>query len=94
MKNELMTVSKLLEEKKSIEAKLAKLQSAREGLQDENGVSRYDGETKVMVSGYARSFKIEKEVMIDVIDKKIDLVLLELEPISKKLDAIELMLNS
>jgi predicted RNase H-like nuclease (RuvC/YqgF family) len=97
MKNEEMKVTELLKEKQSIEGcitrLLTQLRSLKRELHESNNCS--DCPT-VEIYSSAKSFRsnIDSELLITAVERQIEMLQKQLDPIVKKLDAIELMLNS
>lgn len=98
MKNKEMKVTELLGNKRDLESDLSALRGALSAIKNEVDGSGCNFDDKGSASIYARNhqyrFEIDRDLIQVAVEAKIQRVKEELEPIQKKLDAIELMLNS
>lgn len=92
MKNKEMKVSTLLEEKSRLESEISQTVKVISVL---NGGDEIFGEsgTVGVYSGHEYRFKVEREVMLKAAEEMLEIKRKALEPVSKKLEAIELMLS-
>lgn len=97
MKNEEMKVTELLKEKQHIEGCIARLVNQLRSLKREFDRSNNCSDCPtVEIYSRAKSFRsnIDSGLLITAVESQIETLQKQLEPIVKKLDAIELMLNS
>lgn len=97
MKIENMKVSELLKEKRDLDSKIRAVIQVLEPVKGEkaNGYN-YDerGTVRVFCGGLSADSTIDKDLLLASLTSQLDRLESEVEPINKKLDAIEMMLNS
>lgn len=92
-----MKVSELLKEKRDLDSKISSVIAALEPVRGEkaNGYNYNDrGTVRVFCGGYSVDSAIDKDLLLAALTSQLDRLESEVEPINKKLDAIEMMLNS
>lgn len=97
MKNENMKVSELLKTKSDLEGKINSIEAALKpvNLLCANGYNYKDrGSIRVFCSENSQDACLDRDLLKDALVKMHERLASELEPVSKKLEAIELMLNS
>lgn len=98
MENSEMKVTELLEGKRNMESKLSGLESALSAIDRSTGDTERNfpdtGTASIYTHRHEYRFQIDSDLIKLAVEQKIKRLESELEPIQKKLDAIELMLNS
>lgn len=97
MKIENMKVSELLKEKRDLDSKIISIINALGPVRGEkaNGYNYNDrGTVRIFCGGYSVDSTIDKDLLLGVLLSQLERLESEVEPINKKLDAIEMILNS
>lgn len=98
MKNSEMKITELLNAKSDLEGRIARLERQADALNGKSGSKSYDCGECPTVEIYAPNqtyrSEIDSDLLLNAVEVKIERLESELEPVTKKLDAIELMLNS